>query len=167
MAQNLKIGDFVTVNKPFVVPQDSEAYKAGLVEVKEGDTGRIVRAAAGHMVVAEFDGKEVTIARRRLEPTKAPKRPGRPRKTAMEERPAASTGKLAFVNYSSPDFVTDVANTLLMHGGQQAGEDAVVVEIKLSELPKEVQQQIQALMRAKLDLRPQVGKSTERKNQIK
>ena len=166
MAKGLKPGDTVSVTKPFKFKRASDIYKSGLHRVQPGDIGKVVDAAAGRSVLVSFQGQEFTISSQRLqhivvpEPVRRGRKPGstnKPKETeaAVTAPSAPVEGDVAFVNYNDAQFVTKVANTLLMHGGAQNDPEAVVVQIKLSELPQPVQNQIRDLMNAKLALGPQ------------
>ncbi len=166
MAKGLKPGDTVSVAKAYKFSRASDVYKSGLHRVQPGDMGKVIDAATGRSVLVNFQGQEFTISSQRLqrvivpEPKRRGRRPGSTNKPKAPEMtvnasPATDQGDVAFVNYNDSQFVTRVANTLLIHGGAQNDPDAVVVQIKLSELPQPVQNQIRDLMQAKLALGPQ------------
>ncbi len=157
MAKGLKPGDTVTVREEMRMPRKSEVYQRGLKRIKPGEIGHIVEVAEGRSVIVEFgDDKRVKLASQRLE--RATPAPVADTETNGKRRAAAgSKGKSTeanLINYDNPNLVTTVANRLLLSGGLQDDSDAVVVQITLSELPAAVQQQVKALMRAKLDLSP-------------
>jgi hypothetical protein len=162
MAKGLKSGDTVSVTKTYKFKRASDIYKSGLHRVQPGDVGKVVDAAKGRSVMVDFKGQQFPIASQRLqrvEPPPEPRRRGRrpgstnKAKAAVETAPAQQEmGDIAFVNYNDAQFVRKVANTLLMHGAAQTDPEAVVVQIKLSELPQPVQAQIRELMQAKLAL---------------
>jgi hypothetical protein len=158
MAKGLKLGDTVTVREDMRMPRKSEAYAQGIKRLKPGELGRIVDIAEGRSVVVEFDGgKRVKLASQRLERAAEPsaevetngKRKGGDTTTLPDE------AKL--IDYDNPNLITTVANRLLLNGGLQVNSDAVVVQIKLSDLPGAIQKQVKTLMQAKLALSPQQG----------
>ena len=174
MAKGLKAGDTVSVTKIFKFKRASAIYKNGLHRVQPGDVGKVVDAASGRSVLVDFGGQEFTISSQRLqrvtvpEPRRRGRKPGSTNKPKAPEAtakvlPKQDLGDVAFVNYNDTHFVTKVANTLLMHGGAQDDPDAVVVQIKLSELPQPVQSQIRNLMQAKLALGPQPAAQPKRR----
>ncbi|MEP7286993.1 MAG: hypothetical protein ABI947_14645 [Chloroflexota bacterium] len=177
MAKGLKVGDSVSVIKTVRFKPSSETFNNGLTSVKPGEIGTVLRTAAGRSVVVEFQGKEAILSSQRLESRTVPKkgRRGRPRTIRPEESnettPTTDSGKrteskvaaeTALFNYRDARFVTTIANKLLMSGDTKFESPSVVVEIRLAELPDEVQRQIKSLMEAKLALGPQNG-STGRK----
>jgi hypothetical protein len=158
MAKGLKLGDAVTVREEMRMPRKSDAYKQGLKRLKPGEIGRIVELAEGRSVVVEFaGGKRVKLASQRLDRAESPSTDTEV--NGKRQASAGSTGKSIteanLIDYNNPNLITTVANRLLLSGGLQADSDAVIVQIKLSELPTSVQKQVKALMRAKLDLSPQ------------
>jgi len=163
MAKGLKLGDAVTVREEMRMPRKSEVYKQGLKRIKPGEIGRIVELAEGRSVVVEFaGGKRVKLASQRLERAAPPSADAE--LNGKRAASAGATGKSVteanLIDYNNPNLITTVANRLLLSGGLQADSDAVVVQIKLSELPAAVQKQVKALMRAKLDLSPQAQRGT-------
>lgn len=163
MAKGLKKDDKVALLNAFEVDKDSEAFKQGLEHLEKGEMGKVVEDVPGERkVIVDFDGKQVIISNQRLEKLGSARR-GRPKREnppraispAQKAAQAAPSDHLTFVEYTNPAFVTEVANTLLTRGGLLAEENAVVLEIKLTDLPVAVQQEIRALMEAKLKLGPQ------------
>jgi hypothetical protein len=155
MAKGLKIGDAVTVREEMRLRRKDPAYAQGLKRLRPGDLGQVVDAAEGRSVVVEFDGKRVVLASQRLERVQPPA----PEPAEGGERGAAEAGGresdlIHYVNTSDPHFITGVANRLLVSGS--SGDEAVVVQIRLADLPRRVQQQVRALMNAKLALGPQL-----------
>lgn len=164
MAKGLKTGDTVSVAKQFKFKRADEIYKKGLHRVQPGDLGKVVDAAEGRSVLVDFQGHEFKIASQRLERVTVPETKRRGRKPGSTNKPKLSPetvvapqelGDVAFINYNDSKFVTRVANTLLMQSGAQSDPEAVVVQIKLADLPQPVQNQIRELMQAKLALGPQ------------
>lgn len=165
MAKGLKSGDTVSVTKIFKFKRASDIYQNGLHRVQPGDVGKVVDAAAGRSVLVSFKGQQFTISSQRLqritatEPKRRGRKPGstnKPKAAAVSAPAQKDLGDVAFVNYNDAQFVRKVANTLLLQSGAQTDPEAVVVQIKLSELPQPVQAQIRELMQAKLALGPQV-----------
>jgi hypothetical protein len=153
MAKGLKLGDTVAVREAMRMPQKSEAYAQGVKHLKRGEVGRIVEVAEGRSVFVEFEGgKRVKLASQRLE---------RPDSESGADGKRKSRGRHAvpdeasLIDYQNPNLITTVANRLLLTGGMQVDSDAVVVQIKLSDLPAQIQKQVTALMQAKLALGPQ------------
>ncbi len=162
MAKGLKVGDAVTVRKGLRLPRKDPAYKAGLRRLKPGDIGRIVANAEGRSVVVDFDGKRVTLASQRLDFAKSPAETAAPEKTrsksAGAEIPAPATSArtepnlIDYVNTNDPQFIRGVANKLLRVGDDP---EAVIVQLRLSDLPSGVQHAVRNLIDKKLDLGPQ------------
>ncbi len=166
MAKGLKAGDSVAVSKPLKFKRTSNEYKAGLKSLEQGQIGQVIDSARGRSVVVEFEGKRATISSQRLQKMQtgeAPRRRGRraaianPAQQELHTAPA-STGigvsqpQSELFNYDSPKFAASIANKLLLSGGLKDENETVVVEIRLSDLPAEVRDRIQALMQAKLSL---------------
>jgi|GEM_PF-4688035 hypothetical protein len=159
MAKGLKVGDAVTVRKDMRLRRKDPAYQQGLKSIKSGEIGHVVSTAddRSRSVIVEFKGVPVKLASQRLERatppvvtgTKVPDA-GQPAQSRRGRRRAAA--ELDLLNYNNPDFIAEVANRLLMAGGAEPSPETVVVQIKLSDLPAQVQQQVKSLMRAKLDL---------------
>ncbi len=166
MAKGLKPGDAVTVRKPMSVSRKSEAYQQGLKRLRPGQIGKIVEMVEkARSVIVDFDGKQVKLASQRLERPSTPasvEREGAPEGARRGRRKqvagAAGAQQIAedasLIDYKNPNLVKTVANKLLTSGGLQAGSEAVVVQIKLSDLPEELQQQVKNLLNAKLALGP-------------
>jgi hypothetical protein len=155
MAKGLKIGDAVTVREEMRLHRKDPAYTQGLKRLRPGDIGQIVDAAEGRSVVVEFDGKRVVLASQRLDrvqPPPAPPEPAEGGKSGAAEAGGRESDLIRYVNTGDPQFITGVANKLLVSGG---GDEAVVVQIRLADLPKQVQRQVRSLMNAKLALGPQ------------
>ncbi len=160
MAKGLKVGDAVTVRKELRLPRKDPAYKAGLKRLKPGDVGKIIaNAEKGRSVVVDFDGRQVTLASQRLDFAKppaeaaAPEKP-RSRATSGAARAVSAKGEpnlIDYVNTGDPQFIRGAANKLL-----RAGDDpeAVIVQIRLSDLPAGIQEAVRGLMAQKLDLAP-------------
>ncbi len=161
MAKGLKLGDLVTVREEMRMPRKSEVYQQGLKRLKPGDVGQIVDTVAGQRsVVVEFTGgKRVKLASQRLE--RAAPSAGDGESNGKDIHSADSEGQQTtheganLIDYKNPNLITTVANRLLLSGGLQPDSDAVVVQIKLSDLPGEVQRQVKSLMHEKLALGPQ------------
>src|SRR5689334_18575554 len=145
MAKGLKSGDTVSVTKIFKFKRADPIYKSGLHRVQPGDVGKVVDAAEGRSVLVDFRGQQFTISSQRLERVTVPEPRRRGRKPGSTNKPKAAVenastqqdmGDIAFVNYNDAQFVRKVANTLLMQSGIQTDPEAVVVQIKLSELPQ-------------------------------
>ncbi len=163
MAKGLKVGDTVTVRKELRLPRKDPAYKAGLKRLRPGEIGRIVANAEGRSVVVEFEGKQVTLASQRLDYVKqaagvaAPVKPrGKP--AHEEEMAPAGTARpepnlIDYVNTNDPQFIRGVANKLLRVGDDP---EAVIVQIRLTDLPARVQDEVRGLIAKKLDLGPQL-----------
>ncbi len=162
MAKGLKPGDLVTVKEPLSFTRSSEAYKQGLQTVKPGDAGRVVGTAKGRSMTVEFNGVQAAIASQRLQkvsdqpqPTSRSATPKRTKEADQEKalRPAAS--KQAPAPKGSGDYdrrwIATLANKLLTTGTTKPDQEAVV-EIRLGDLPEDLQHRIQALVRAKLTL---------------
>ena len=172
MAKGLKAGDSVAVSKPLKFKKTSAEFKNGLKSLELGQIGQVVDSARGRSVIVEFEGKRATISSQRLKKMQtgeAPRRRGRrtaianPANSASPAQPESyrapalgvtSIGQPSseLFNYSSPKFAASIANKLLLSGGLKDDNASVVVEIRLSELPAEVRERIQALMQAKLSL---------------
>jgi len=156
MAKKLSVGELVTIRKTFWLKHDSDGYKNGLRRLRAGDTGRIVDIGDGRSVVVDFDGKQATLSTQRLErytPPAEPKPEPAPESTP-EAAPKAPPAAPEPIDYYHPPFIKMVANNLLRNGGLEAEPDALVVAIKLADLPEQVQDQVRALIQAKLDLGP-------------
>ncbi len=159
MAKGLKVGDAVSVRKEFRLPRKDPAYKAGLKRLKPGDIGKIVaNVEGGRSVIVDFGGKQVTLASQRLDyapkPAEAAAAEEKPRGRAASAgaAPGAEPNLIDYVNTNDPQFIRGVANKLL-----RAGDDpeAVIVQIRLSDLPTRIQQEVKGLMAKKLDLGPE------------
>jgi hypothetical protein len=159
MAKGLKVGDAVTVRKNMRLRRKDPAYQQGLKSIKSGEVGHVVSIGddRSRSVVVEFKGVPVKLASQRLDRTTPPvvtgtevSDAGQPAQGRRGRRRAAA--ELGLLNYNNPDFIAEVANRLLMAGGVEPSPETVVVQIKLSDLPVQVQQQVKSLMRAKLDL---------------
>jgi hypothetical protein len=178
MAKGLKIGDMVTVRKAMHLTQKSEAYQAGLKRLKPGIVGKVVDVAQGRSVVVEFEGRHVTLASQRLEKAtasaqkateaneessksgkKGPRGPrtGKARVAAPTTATTAIPDERSLIDYSNPQFITSVANKLLTTSGLEPDPDTVVMQIKLSDLPTGIREQVRSLMHAKLALPPQMA----------
>jgi hypothetical protein len=148
MAKALKVGEQVTVTKPVEFTKRSPERAKGLESIQSGEIGTVVGMTEGRSVRVEFNGVETVISAQKLErfgegnQSSGTGRRGRPRQSA------ASTQML---NYSSREFIREVANKLLM-SGDAANQQSVAIEINLSDLPADIQTQIRSLIRAKLDL---------------
>jgi hypothetical protein len=154
MAKGLKIGDAVTVREEMRLRRKDPAYVQGLKRLRPGDIGQVVDAAEGRSVVVEFAGKRVTLASQRLDraqPPAAPE-PVESGKGSGADAGGRESDLIRYVNTNDPQFITGVANKLLVSGG---GDEAVVVQIRLADLPRQVQRQVRSLMDAKLALGPQ------------
>jgi hypothetical protein len=164
MAQGLKIGDIVTVRKEIRLKRVDPAYKRGLKRLKPGQVGEVIDRAEGRSVVVEFNGTPVTLASQRFElanPPASPKPENAGEAPSDQVEPSAPTARgipdeFKLFDYNNPDFITAVANKLLMMGGLEPDPDMVVVQIRLSDLPAQIRKHAQALMRDKLALGPQV-----------
>jgi hypothetical protein len=174
MAKGLKVGDTVTVRKEMRLAQKSEAYQAGLKRLKPGIVGKVVDVAQGRSVIVDFDGKHVTLASQRLdkstvsaktssEAAGAPRRgrggPRGPRATRTMATPTTMgpiPNEHSLIDYTSPQFITSVANKLLTTSGLEPDPETVVMQIKLSDLPAGIREQVRSLMHAKLALPPQM-----------
>lgn len=172
MAKGLKIGDAVTVRKDIRLKRKDDAYKQGLKRLRNGQIGQIISQADGRSVVVEFEGKHVTLASQRLDrveppaaPAEAPvrrrgRRPGSAALAAMPGDGAApatastSSKEPTLIDYSNPQFIKTAANKLLT-APTPDGDDAVIIQVRMSDLPKAVQSRIKALIQAKLELTPQ------------
>jgi hypothetical protein len=159
MAKGLKVGDAVTVRKDMRLRRIDPAYQQGLKSIKSGEIGHVVSAGndGSRSVVVEFKGVPVKLASQRLDRATPPVVTGtevpdaeQPAQSRRGRRRAAA--ELGLLNYNNPDFIAEVANRLLMAGGAEPSPETVVVQVKLSDLPAQVQRQVQSLMRAKLDL---------------
>jgi len=170
MAKGLKVGDAVTVREEMRLPRKTEAYQQGLKRLKPGDIGKIVSAVEGsRSVVVDFGGKNVPLASQRLnraeEQKSAPaqaaegeEKPRRGRRKVQDSGAAQpQSDRTGLIDYTSPKFLQVAANALLRSSADGAEAETVVVQVKLSDLPNDVQQKIQALMQAKLDLAPDAG----------
>jgi len=173
MAKGLKPGDTVTVREEIRMPRKSEVYQQGLKRLRPGDVGRIVGAAEGRSVVVEFaGGKQVKLASQRLERATRSARSAEEGTNGVSERTArrrvagesSIPDEASLIDYNNPQLITTVANRLLLNGGLKTESDAFVVQIKLSDLPAAVQQQVKSLMNAKLALDQQaVGQQPKRR----
>jgi len=172
MAKGLKAGDSVAVSKPLKFKKTSNEYKAGLKSLELGQIGQVVDSARGRSVIVEFEGKRATISSQRLEKMQTgetPRRRGRRAAIANPANPVSPAQQESYrapalaatnigqpsselFNYDSPKFAASIANKLLLSGGLKDENASVVVEIRLSDLPAEVRERIQALMQAKLSL---------------
>src|SRR5450631_25947 len=79
MAQNLEIGQYVTVKKHLDFDKKSDTYMQGLTSLEPGVVGKVVAPAEGRAVVVEFDGIRASITKQRLDTVEPPKRRGRPK----------------------------------------------------------------------------------------
>jgi hypothetical protein len=163
VAKGLKPGDPVTVIELFRFKNNSAESKNGLKSVQPGEVGHVVETAQGRSVVVEFKGVRGTIPSRRLElahePAKTTSRRGRrkqieraeaetivaSRKTTKAPAPQTEVGSY------DRRWMTALANKLLMTGNTKPDKEAAI-EIRLADLPDDLQQQIQALVQAKLTL---------------
>ncbi len=163
MAKGLKKGDRVTVSELLSFTRSSEAYKQGLQSVNPGQVGRVVGPGKGRSMIVEFNNVQAAIASQRLQTVKdqAQPEPQGSRETEGEkagQEKATSAGaakhtlspKAATGNYDRR-WVTTLANTLLATGTTKPDKEAVV-EIRLGDLPEDLQHRIQALVQAKLAL---------------
>ena len=157
----------VTVTKTFRFKPNSDEYQRGLKSVQAGRMGQVVSTAPGRSTIVDFDGQQVVIPSRRLE--RVQERPiteskqGRRKATvqAVREEPSAPReDKGAKKQSDTPtnddwnsELITLIANKLLVSGAAGVGT-TTAVEIQLADLPSSMQEQIQALIQAKLDLRP-------------
>jgi hypothetical protein len=168
MAKGLKVGDLVVVREEIRLPRKSEVYQNGLKRLRTTDIGKIVSAVEGsRSVVVDFGGKQISLASQRLnraeEQKAAPAQaeageaPRRGRRKSQDSGQAQSD-RTGLIDYSSPKFLTVAANALL-RSGEAADPETVVVQVKLADLPNDVQKKIQSLMQAKLELAPQAGAS--------
>jgi hypothetical protein len=178
MAKGLKVGDAVTVRKEIRLAQKSEAYQAGLKRLKPGLIGKVVDVAQGRSVVVDFEGRHVTLASQRLDKSTVSDKKvteasagssGRGKRgqrgpRASKVKVAPSTNTTAFIpdehtliDYANPQFITSVANKLLTTSGLEPDPETVVMQIKLSDLPDGIRQQVRSLMHAKLALPPQMA----------
>ncbi len=151
MAKKLSVGEIVTVRKDFWLKHDSDGYQHGIRRLRAGEIGRIVEMGNGRSVVVDFDGKRATLSSQRFDrytPPAEPQPESEP-ESAPELPPPSEP-----INYYHPPFIKMVANNLLRTGSLEAGSDTVVLEIKLADLPEQVQEQVRALIQAKLDLGP-------------
>jgi hypothetical protein len=172
MAKGLKVGDAVVVREELRLPRKTDAYQQGLRRLKPSDIGRIVNTADGRSVIVDFGGVQVTLASQRLnraeEPkpapveapaTEAPRRGRRKGQTAASTQ-AAKSDRTGLIDYTSPRFLTVAANALLRSGGENSDPETVVVQVKLADLPADVQKKVQSLIQAKLDLTPDANSSS-------
>jgi hypothetical protein len=170
MAKGLKVGDAVTVRKEMRLAQKSEAFKAGLKRLKPGLIGKVVDVAQGRSVVVDFEGKRVTLASQRLDKSAASEKSGGkggkrgPRATAATTATPGTTSSTvpipderSLIDYNNPQFITTVANKLLTTSGLEPDPETVVMQIKLSDLPVGIREQVRSLMHAKLALPPQMA----------
>jgi hypothetical protein len=157
MAKGLKVGDAVTVREEMRLKRSSEVYQQGLKRLKRGEIGHVIAAADGRSVVVEFSGKQVKLASQRLERVSEPV-------PELAEAPAAGTktngnrttrGDAQLIDYNNPQFITTAANKLLKAADENTDPDAVIVQVRMSDLPGDVQHRVRALMQAKLELGPQ------------
>lgn len=164
MAKGLKVGDAVTVRKDTRLRRKDPAYKQGLKSIKSGEVGHVVSEGddRSRSVVVEFKGVPVTLASQRLDRATPPVVTGT--EVPETEQPVQgrrghrrATAESGLLNYGNPDFIAEVANRLLIAGGAEPDPETIVVQVKLSDLPAQVQRQVQSLMRAKLDLGRQPG----------
>ncbi len=159
MAKGLKVGDAVTVREDLRLPRKTDAYKQGLRRLRHGDVGHIVSPADGRSVNIEFNGIQVTLASQRLERAEEPQAAAPAEGKRRGRRKAGEKGtvsdKTGLVDYNSARFITVAANTLLAQGGQSPDPETVVVQIKLADLPDDVQKKVKSLMQAKLELSPE------------
>jgi hypothetical protein len=178
MAKGLKVGDAVTVRKEMRLAQKSEAYKAGLKRLKPGLIGKVVDVAQGRSVVVDFEGRHVTLASQRLDKStvsgksateasvgssgRGKSGPRGPRTSKASVATTATTSAFIpdehnLIDYANPQFITTVANKLLTTSGLEPDPETVVMQIKLSDLPIGIREQVRSLMHAKLALPPQMA----------
>lgn len=139
MAKALKVGDQVTVKKPIEFARRSPERSGGLKGIQPGDLGTVMSLTDGRSANVEFGGVQTLISTQKLD---------RAADSSMVSGPASSTD---MINYGSRQFIREVANKLLVSGDAE-NQQSVSIEIKLSELPADIQNQIRTLIRAKLDL---------------
>jgi hypothetical protein len=178
MAKGLKVGDMVTVRKAMSLAQKSEAYQAGLKRLKPGIVGKVVDTAQGRSVVVDFEGRHVTLASQRLEKAtessqkttdagtaksgggkkgqRGP-RTGKARVAASATATTVIPDERSLIDYANPQFITSVANKLLTTSGLEPDPETVVMQIKLSDLPVGIREQVRSLMHAKLALPPEMA----------
>src|SRR5579859_7592523 len=169
MAQGLKVGEKVRVTKTMDVSRTDPAYKQGLKRLMAGKVGQVVATGPGHAsITVEFDGKQVSLPSRRLDRVQAGEEeaPTQESASVVPENGAGQTGEpagsvsgpniYAAMNFKDPGFLTAVANMLLMSGNNP---DTLLVQLRLRDLPSETQAQVEGLVRAKLALGPELGKT--------
>ncbi|MCC7447292.1 MAG: hypothetical protein IT324_07755 [Anaerolineae bacterium] len=153
MAKKLSVGELVKVREEFWLKHNTDGYKNGLRRLRPQDVGQIADIGEGRSVVVDFDGKRATLSSQRLERYTPPAEPAP--ESAPEAAPKAPPAATEPIDYYHPPFIKMVANNLLRNGSLEAGPDTVVVAIKLADLPQPVQEQVRALIEAKLDLGPE------------
>jgi hypothetical protein len=171
MAKGLKLGDKVSMREDYKVPAKEPAFTQGLILIKKGTLGRIVEEAGERSFVVEFEGGRVTLSSQRLDEDRSKKRLSLkrnvtkrgPRAKVAPVEPAATPEPVStpevhhevtfldFVDVNNTDFLRLIANMLLMSGNSP--NTVLLQELRFSDLPHEVQDQAQRLVRAKLALR--------------
>jgi hypothetical protein len=160
VAKGLKPGDPVSVIEPFRFKRNSAESKSGLKSVMPGEVGHVVEPGQGRSVVVEFKGVRGTIPSRRLQlaPETASRRArskrieqAKPQTTTSSSEAAKAPAHKAEVGSYDRRWMTALANKLLMTGNTKPDKEAAI-EIRLADLPEDLQQQIQALVQAKLVL---------------
>src|SRR5579862_9165900 len=66
MAQELKPGEQVTVNREVPFSRQSGAYKVGIKQVNPGDIGEVVGPAEGRALTVRFNGIETVVSKQSL-----------------------------------------------------------------------------------------------------
>ncbi len=150
MAKGLKTGDAVMVRKETKVGRKTEAGKRGRKRIAPGELGYIVGPAGGRSMIVAFGKHRLTLSSQRLDRAAAV----HPGGDGPQQTQPDSGNAPTFIDYRHPRFVTEVANRLLMSGTLNPEPASVVLEVRLGDLPEEIQQQVHALIEAKLSLGP-------------
>lgn len=152
MAKGLQVGDIVKANR--MIKDEATGKPA----IEPGRSGQVVKAGAGHSMIVDFDGLQLRVSTQRLDLVEKPKgKRGRPK--GSPKQPAAPTKQNApsnpatdLLNLSNPQIMAQIANKLLMSGGVDAAPDTVVIEMRLADLPDNIQRDIKQLIERKLSL---------------
>jgi hypothetical protein len=161
MATGLKVGDKVIAKDGRKIKPDPQNPDNHLSRLNKGQVATVIRVSTGRAFIVEFNGKRGEVSAQQLvryegasgasneatvEKSAAPRASvGRPRKESAAPSQDQSKGVTSY----GTDLVNLMANKLLLNGGIQAGAEPVV-ELKLAELPPEVEKTLRALVEAKL-----------------
>jgi hypothetical protein len=156
MAQGLKIGDKVTPKGNQKLKADPQNAENSLKRLKEADVATVVGKGTGRAFIVEFKGKRGEISAQQLLKYEGGQSPD---DTSAAEKAATTVPKdssmPSTVATHSADFGLDLvnlmANKLLLNGGIRADAEPVV-ELRLAELPPQVEKTLRALLQAKLSL---------------